>query len=336
MTKSRVKLPAKWLSLILFALIAASCGDRGISDPDEPVRVRFLAFPTPGRSAPFALAVEDGSYAARNVDFEFVGSFDSTIALLEAGEGEIAQALCSEAMSRISLGADLLIIAVRDAIFPVATVSLPESGIRTVADYADKKWGESADNDAELAVMPALADINGFDSSSIEIINLAFEAKLPALIAGEVDFVTAWYGSGYVTYLLAAESQGIDLNLIRWSEFGLDIYGQCFVARASWVNDNREGAAAFVSVTKAAYQNAIANQDRAVAATLNSEIFEGAEEDSVRLGWMQSSELIEDANTAENGVLWIDKDKLERTRSLVAPMFPADRLDQAYTLDFVR
>ena len=42
-----------------------------------------------------------------------------------------------------------------------------------------------------------------------------------------------------------------------------------------------------------------------------------------------------DSNTIENGVLWIDKDKLERTRSIAAQTLDADRLEDAYTLDLL-
>ena len=164
-----------------------------VSLRSNATEVRLSTWPSHGKNAGFYLAERRGYYSDQGLTFSFVTSFQHTLIPLEAGDAEIAQVLCSDALKVINNGADYIIVGVRDAQFPVGTISLRELAIQTPEDYANRTWGHSAGFSPEMAVLPWIARQRGFDVDSVKVIHLDFPARLPALLRREVDFISAWW-----------------------------------------------------------------------------------------------------------------------------------------------
>jgi len=312
-------------------LTLASC----ISARSPTQKVALSSWPSYGKNSGFYLAMDRGYFSDNLVSFKLIDSFQDALLPLKTGEAEVAQVLCSEALTAIDQGARYHIIAIRDAIFPVGTISLPTSGIKSPSDYEGKIWGHSETFSPEKAILPALAKKTGFDPKTVRLIHIEFPARLPALLKGEVDFISAWWGSGYPPQLIAAYKQNVELNFIRWSDYGIDIYGECLVARNEWLETSPSTVRAFLTAATKGFEQAIADPDAAVKAVIAQNPNQAGQEEVIRLAWKQSQDLIYDEHTRNHGMFWIDKEKLSRTRSLILGEKLEKPIETTYLNDFI-
>lgn len=195
--------------------------------------VRFATWPEYGKNAGLVYAQEQGFFEAYGLATQIIDGYQNSLLLLESGDADVAQVLCSSAMAAILRGLPAKIVGARDQRNPIATVSLPALNIQSPADYRGFRWGHSAGFSPEQLMLDRLSREHHFSVEEIELVNLDYSARLPALLAGEVDFVSAWLGSGYPAQLAAATAAGIRLDLLKWGDFGVDSYGECFVARVN-------------------------------------------------------------------------------------------------------
>lgn len=216
-------------------------------------------------------------------------------------------------MTAISRGAPLRIIAARDAHFPVATISLKSLGISTAASYEGKRWATSVGANPELTVMGELARVAGFDQHSIRIVNIPFNARAAALISDQADFASAWYGSGLPIIGSILAKAGIPYTYVRWSDFGIDIYGQCLAARNDWLETHSALAHAFLKATVKGFETAINSPSDAVSATIKQNPNAGLDASIVREQWSQAVELLTDDYSSKHGLLTMDPVKIEKT-----------------------
>jgi NMT1/THI5 like len=77
-----------------------------------------------------------------------------------------------------------------------------------------------------------------FAASSVRIVNVPFNARVAALLSGEADFASAWYGSGLVQLGSILAKAGTPFTFIRWSDHRIDIHGQCLAAKVQWLQEN--------------------------------------------------------------------------------------------------
>ena len=273
--------------------------------------VRFATWPAPGKNAGIIFAQSSGLFEERGLESIVLEGYQNTLVVLSAGEAEIAQVLCSSAVSAIGEGLRGRIIAARDQRNPIATVSLPRTNIERVSDFRGLSWGHSPGFSPERAILERLVSEANLEIEEVDFVNVDFPARLPSLLSGEIDFFSAWIGSGYPVVASAAAKVGQDLDVLRWEDFGVDIYGECYVARTdasgrvpSWVPQWLEAA-------REGHIYAIENPQEVGAVVL------GALRDPIdpQVFWQSVSEANE-LLVGEGGmstVLLIDDDKMRRT-----------------------
>jgi NitT/TauT family transport system substrate-binding protein len=176
--------------------------------------------------------------------------------------------------------------------------------------------------------MKELARLHGFDSASVQITNLAFPMRWPMLASGDVDFIAAWWGSGSTVISQSAKKQNIAIDIVRWSEFGLDIYGEVFVARRDWVESNKDLVHRVLSNLERAYVSCKENPEPCVGAVLDSGAMAVPDRELVMQGWLESSELL-GSKRGERGLLGIDPERLTRSARAIGISI-ADLKRQAY------
>lgn len=320
------------VSTVVFSVIVlSSC----IAIQPSIRKVSLSSWPSYGKNSGFYLALERGHYSSRDVDFRLIDSLQNALLPLETGDAEVAQVLCSAALAAIEQGADYRIIAIRDAVLPVGTISLTSSGIKTPSDYERKRWGHSETFSPERALLPALAQNTGFDPNTVRLIHLEFPARLPALLKGEVDFISAWWGSGYPPQLIAARKQNIELDFIRWSDYDIDIYGECLVARNDWLKSSPSVARAFLEATQQGFEEAMTDPNSAIKAVIAQNPDQVGQEEVIALAWEQSQDLINDEQTMTHGLFWIDEAKLSNTRKLILGLATKVPIERTYTNEFL-
>jgi NitT/TauT family transport system substrate-binding protein len=278
----------------------------------ELTPVRLSAFPSFGKDSFFYLAADAGFYREEGVDFAFQPTFIGAIPPVASGQSEVVEDLCSEIMRATIQGAPLRIIAARDATFPVGTISLTPSQIRTPTDYANKRWATAAGANPEITVLGYLGKLTGFDAGTVIVQNIPFNARVSALLAGQSDFASAWYGSGYPQYAHALKKANISFDFVRWSDYGVDSYGQCLAARESWLSENAEAARGFLRATVRGILAAISDPSAAVRATVKLNPNASLDPDVVAEQWSQAQELLYDQYSREHGLLTVSETKISR------------------------
>lgn len=320
-------------ALLVLSVVLTAGGMISVGAPSAAglQQVGFLSWPSYGKNGGFYLAADRGYFHDRGLDFVPVNTYLSALGEFTAGKAEIGQIQTSDALRAIEQGAPLRIIAVRDAVLPVVTVAFPRSGIRTPKDYAGKRWGLDASNRFEQDLMPILAERVGFNYASVKLIHADYPAQLQALIEGKVDFFAAGWGSNLPQILLTERQLGIELSVIRWSRYGIDVYGDCLVARDDWLGRHPGLAKAFLTASVRGFKDEMRDPTAAVAAVMKFNTDLASYREVIRLEVTQSLDLLYDTYSRTHGLFSISREKLLRTRNAALGGAAKAPIDRAYS-----
>jgi ABC-type nitrate/sulfonate/bicarbonate transport system substrate-binding protein len=235
--------------------------------------------------------------------------------LTEGNQAEIAQILCSNVGLLAKAGADYKVIAVRDQKNPIAFVSLPRNKVEKPTDLQGKRWGYSAGFSPEQYLLDNVSKDFGFDSNSIVKINMDFNARLISLLDSTVDFVSAWYGSALPVFQDALTRAGQTPITMKWDDFGIDIYGECFIARSEYVAKNESTLRRWIEVATAGYEYVLQNPEDGLSAVKSRYGAESVKEPIIRQSISQSNELLQ--SKKNEPMLRYSAQKLARTLKLL-------------------
>lgn len=274
-------------------------------------RVRLATFPSQGKNAGLIWALQSGLFEANGLEVEIIDTRQNTISLLESGQADIAQVLCSSVGFFTSKGADLKIIAVRDQRNPVATISLQDNPVESVSDFDRKRWGYSASFSPEQFILKKLADQHEVNFENIIKLNVDFPLRVGALINGEVDFISGWIGSALPPFTSAIEKTGAKPVVLYWEDLGVDIYGECFAAKSSALASSGEIFEKFITTAKQAYFEVIGDPSVGMNAVIA--FYKGLVIDKEIL-----AEQIEQSNSLlgsgdKDDILSVEEEKLQQT-----------------------
>lgn len=317
---------------VLFAAFLAACGDDGERD-----KVTVGLFPAVSSEAGLLVAVDQGYFEDEGIDVELVPLFgwEERLAGVVSGRVTFAFGDVPSIMLAQEEGSEITIVAVKDAHNRIATVSLKEKGIASPKDYEGRTLGSNPGS-FEFDLLPILGRINGFDAETVEIRELDFSVLFASLLSGKIDIITAFYGSGLYTWEQAALRDGKELSVIRWVDHGLDTYGDAIVTSNGLIESDPDLIKRFFRAAIKGFTYGIENPSE-VPALVTKSLPELTEEEAAA-DWEQTIESMLDESTSENGLWWIDHDKMEATRSIVfealdrEPVIPTEDL---YTTEYL-
>jgi NitT/TauT family transport system substrate-binding protein len=188
----------------------------------------------------------------------------------------------------------------------------------------------------ELQLLPALALLNDFDPSTVRIRELDYSLSLSALLSQRVDVVTSFYASSAFGWEQRARELGKELNFIRWSQFGLEMYGDVFITSDQTLRERPELVRRFLRATVRGFVYGV--QQPREAEQLLQTLAPGENAVTIRENWRRTVETMMGGGFDVHGYGWIDSSRLEKTRSLAlralhkAPHVP---LDELYTNEFL-
>jgi NitT/TauT family transport system substrate-binding protein len=213
-------------------------------------------------------------------------------------------------------------------------ITLRETGIETPKDLAGRTIAGPL-GDASRRLFPIFATANDIDESAIEWLNVSPELREPTLAQGEADAVT---GHTFVA-AIGLEALGVppeDIVLLRYPEWGAELYGSAVMAKPDFAEANPEIVASVVKCTIEATQAAIADPAASIAALKRRD---GLIDEAVELRRLQLAldGIIVTDVTREMGLGHVDAARLERTVEQAAAAFgvTAPPIDQLYTDDFL-
>jgi NitT/TauT family transport system substrate-binding protein len=259
---------------VALTVVAGACGGSGdgggsgsgsgsgSSPGREKVSLR-LDFALTGYHPGFFLAKERGYYEQQGLDVDIqpgTGSGD-TIKLVGAGRNTFGFA--SQTVMALAVGKDEVPVKAIAGVIqkvPDAIFSRADSNIRTPKDLEGKTWGATANSSGEQA-FPAFAKKTGVDVGKVRRVNVAVNAKLPAMVNGSIDWMTNF------SFTKAAEldQQGVKYNMILYSDY-LTILGHGLLASTSTIESKPDLVRKFVTASMRGLQEALDDPKAAVAA----------------------------------------------------------------------
>lgn len=127
-------------------------------------------------------------------------------------------------------GADFKILAVAMQKNPFAITSLSENPVVEPGDLEGKRLGMAL---ANMPVLEALATLNDFDASAVEVIPTQYSAA--PLLAGEVDCLLSWE----TDLPVAMAVQGVEAQTMLMADHGYAVHSQTYIATEAAIAERR-------------------------------------------------------------------------------------------------
>jgi len=223
-----------------------------------------------GAAAPFLVAIDKGYFTQEGLDVA-----------IEPGNGSV------EPIGRVASGAYEMgfgdintVIRFRDqsptngvkAVFmvynkpPFAIISRKSRGITSPKDLEGKKLGAPA-GDAAFVQWPIFVQANGIDAAKVKVENVGFPVREPMLAAGQVDAITGFSFSSYVTL----KDRGVPLDdvvLMLMADHGVNLYGNAIVVNAKFAAEKPEAVRGFLRAFLHGLKDSVRDPRRAVESVL--------------------------------------------------------------------
>ena len=219
-----------------------------------------------GAAAPFVLASARGLFRAE----------DLTVTTGQAAGSPDAIARVASGSSDMALADINALIRYRDkengpavkAVFvlynkaPYAIIARKSRGIATMSDLEGKTVG-LVDGDLAARLWPAIARKNNIKLDKIKTEKISAAVREPMLSAGQLDAVT---GFSFLS-AINLRDRGVpanDLAVLRFSDFGSEVYGHALIVNPKFAAANPEAVKAFVRATIAGIRLSIKDPGRAI------------------------------------------------------------------------
>lgn len=232
--------------------------------------VKFtLDFSLQGSHSPFFLAQERGYYRDAGVNVTAIdtarGAGDAILRVAtntyDLGFGDLNSLIEFNARNP---GKEIPAVLIVYDKAPMSVVTLKSSGIGKPADLVGKK-AAAPNFDAGFRMFNMFAKMNGFDPARVSWSNVAPQLREPMLARGEADAISGFsFGA-----VLALRSLGVpesSLNIMMFSDYGLDLYSNAIVASPALLKSNPKAVAGFVKGVVRGWKDAIKDPKAAIDA----------------------------------------------------------------------
>jgi NitT/TauT family transport system substrate-binding protein len=213
------------------------------TEPQELTPVKFtLSWLLQGVDAPMTLAMERGYFAEEGIDLQFERGFGSADTATKIAAGQYDMGF-GDMYSMIEFNEQnpdqkLVVVAVPYNKAPFVLVSLQEAGIKSVQDLVGKKLGAPA-GDAPRRLWPVLAEEVGVDADSVEWVTMEPKLRETFLLQGNVDAISGFIYSMMPSLVKAGKTED-DLDIIYYTDNGLDFYGNVVLVKEAFLEENPE------------------------------------------------------------------------------------------------
>lgn len=221
-----------------------------------------------GPTSPFLVALERGYYKAEGLDVTMDPGQGSAGAVQRVASGayQIGFADVNALIEYNAKNAGKEIPAVMMAYDfpPFGVYALKKSGIAKPKDLEGKKLGAPV-FDASFRLFPAFAKKNGIDRTKVEHVNLTPQLREQSLVNGSVDFISGHYFSS----MLDLKARGVkfeDVVVMRYVDFGLDVYGNAVIVSPELASGNARAVTGFIRATIKGWRDVVADPKIGIAA----------------------------------------------------------------------
>jgi NitT/TauT family transport system substrate-binding protein len=286
-----------------------------------------LDFAIQGQQSPFVLAAEGGYFARAGVNVQVDRGYGSADAITKVASGAYDMAFADLGAlihfnGKQGSAKVVSVFQVYD-IAPMLVLSLKKSNIAQPRDLAGKRVASPSAASSRV-MFPLFAVANGLDPAAINWIDVTPQLRETLLVRGQTDATTA-----LVTDLAGLERLGIgenDLNIMRFSDFGVALYGHCILTTPDFAAKNPDAVKKVVKGVAEALKAAIADPAQSIAAIKKREPLVDENVERARLELVIKNAIVTERVRRE-GLSAIDPARLKQTIDMVAKTFDIAALD---------
>ncbi len=259
--------------VVLLCLVVVGCG-KGDGEAGGVERIRLPMGYIPNvQFAPFYVAVERGYFAQEGIEVEFDYSFETDgVQLVAANKLPFAVASGEQVILARAQGLPVVYVAEWYQRFPIAVVSLAETGIEEPSDLIGRTVGAPELFGASYIGWQALLSAAGLDASQIKLQVIGY-SQVPSLSEGRVEAAVGYANNEPV--LLGLE--GRDVHIIAVADYA-DIVANGLIASEHIVRQRPELARGFVRAFLRGLDDTLADPDAAFE--ISTRYVEGLESNS--------------------------------------------------------
>jgi len=242
-------MPTRRISAALASLFVLLAGAAPPVPAAESLEVA-LNWVAGGDHAPLYYAKKLGWYSKSGIEVDLQAGKGSvgSIQRVSVGNSPIGLADMAVVLSAVGKGANVTAIFDIYANTALGMYWLKSSGITGVKDFPGKRIGVPA-GDAQRALWPALAKLNGIDQNSVTWVNIDPNGKLAGLKSKGIDITTNFYN----LHKVMSRELGDDMGFLSWQKAGVNPYGLAVIANRDFLASKREVVAQFTKITQRAY-----------------------------------------------------------------------------------
>jgi NitT/TauT family transport system substrate-binding protein len=217
------------------------------ANAETPIKFS-LDFRVEGPAAPFLLPLDKGYYKAEglNVTFDPAAGSLEPISRVAAGTHEMGFGDINTLLKLRDTNPNMPIKIVFMVYNrpPFAVVGRRSRGINKPKDLEGKKLGAPT-ADGAFAQWPIFVQANDIDATKVSIENVSFPVREPMLAAGEVDAITGFSFSSYVSL----KDEGVPVNdiaVLLMADYGVNLYGNAIIVNSKFAAEHPEAVKGFL------------------------------------------------------------------------------------------
>src|SRR5947209_950948 len=305
---------------LMFCALASPCGAQ------TPNLKLMLDFSIQGQQSPFVLAAEGGYFARAGVNVEVDRGYGSADAITKVASGAYDMAFADigaliQFNGRQNEAKAVGVFQIYD-VAPMVVLSLRKAGITKPSDLAGKRIA-SPTGASSRVMFPLFARANGLDPSAVHWLDVTPQLREILLVQGQTDATTA-----LITDVAGLEHLGItqnDLNVMRYSDFGVALYGHCLLTTPQFADRNPDAVKKVVKGAAEAWKAAVANPDAAIAALKKREPLIEEKVERARLDLVIKDAILTE-RVRRDGLGAVDPARMAHTITMIAETFKLSAL----------
>ncbi|MEC4615535.1 ABC transporter substrate-binding protein [Tsukamurella tyrosinosolvens] len=240
---------------VVLAASATACGANSPDTMSVMMDVGYLP-----KHTPFFAAVDHGFFAEEGLDVEVMPGSGSgnTVTAVESGRVDAGWADFAVTVINQGRGAKVKQVNLVQAQSAYAVVSMDGKGISTWDDLVGKTVATEGGG-AMTSMWPYALSKLGLDKAAVNVVHAASNAKIPGLLAGQWDANLALS----VSDAPAVAGLGRTPVVLRWSDLGINIYGNGIIFSDKEIASNPDRVKRFNRALQRGFLWACANKDSA-------------------------------------------------------------------------
>jgi NitT/TauT family transport system substrate-binding protein len=309
---------------LIAGLVVLAVGGVGSMEAQAQTKVKFaLDWQIQGPQAPFITAKAMGAFTWQGLDVTIdrgTGS-QKTIEQVATGTYDMGYGDINSMIEYNVKNPQQPLIAVGIVLNapPFALLSLKRYGIQQPKDLKGAAIGAPA-GDAPRRLWPIFARNAGVPADSVTWTNMAPPLREPALVKGDVKAISGFYFTGFLNLTENLKIPESDVVAFKYSDYGIDLYGNAVVVRVDWLKANEDTVRKFLTALTTGFKATLKDPKAAIVHVKAAEPLSNEATELKRLQLAIAANMVND-EVRRNGLLAIDPARMQRAIEQVVVAF---------------